>query len=271
MIILIPHNAVTFLHNRKSGLETKDDHPAKEIGMGLQTLFCEPLIWLFGIGAICAGGGDISTFVFLPTIGVDFVDITQHQAHHLMVFVGIASVVSRLVIGIAFKLLRPLTIWNLGCGGAAVCSALFPFLPSYELLVAAASFQGLFMSAYISTQALSALELFGIDKVNTVTGVLHFLTGIGAIVTPPVVGHLFETAAPDHFYLPSVAIGCVYLSGLFFGSLTYIINFIRNRSAPGCAVTFDFKRGSIVSLPASGAIHRRDSTLLLTGVTSQLK
>ena len=63
---------------------------------GLMTVFGEPLIWLFGLGAVCMGGGDISTFVFLPKIGSNtVVDITQHQAHLLTVFVGVSAVALR--------------------------------------------------------------------------------------------------------------------------------------------------------------------------------
>ena len=64
---------------------------------GLHKTFGEPAIWLFGLGAVCMGGGDISTYVFLPKIGANAVDITQHQANHLMVFAGISGVVSCLV------------------------------------------------------------------------------------------------------------------------------------------------------------------------------
>ena len=217
------------------------------------------------------GGGDISTYVFLPKIGANAVDITQHQAHHLMVFVGISGVASRLLIGLALKLFRPLTIWTMGCGGAAICFVVFPFLANYESLAIAAAFQGLFISAYISTQALSALDIFGMEKVNFVTGVLHFLTGIGALATPPVVGHLFEaTEATDYGYLPSIAIGCVYATGLIFGIATYVINLRRKKQSVGAQeeVSFKFKRGSIcVTLPenSDGTVPcRRDSIFLLT-------
>ena len=177
------------------------------------------------------GGGDISTYVFLPKIGANAVDITQHQANHLMVFVGISGVVSRLVIGLALKLFGPLIIWNMGCAGAAVCFAVFPFLTNYPSLIVAASFQGMFISAYVSTQALSALDIFGLEKVNFVTGVLHFLTGIGALATPPVIGHLFETTeVTDYKYLPSIAIGCVYATGLIFGIATFVFNLRRKQS-----------------------------------------
>ena len=99
--------------------------------MGPCKLIREPLIWLFGLGAVCMGGGDISTFVFLPKIGTNTLDMSQDQAHRLIVFIGISGIVGCLAIGHVLKAFRPLTIWNVGIGGAVVCFALFPFLSDY--------------------------------------------------------------------------------------------------------------------------------------------
>ena len=104
---------------------------------------------------------------------------------------------------------------------AVICFAV-PFLSDYVSFAVVTTIHGLFTSTYISTQVLSALDIFGIENVNAVTGVLHFLTGIGAFATPPVISHLFEDTHP--LYLPCIAIACVYAAGLFFGILTCVIN-----------------------------------------------
>ena len=215
------------------------------------------------------GGGDVSTFVFVPKIGSDVVHITQQQSHYLMVFFGVSSVASRLVIGVALKMFRPLTIWSLGCLGSGVCCAVYPFLTDYPSLVTFVALHGLFSSAYISTLALSALDIFGIGKVNCITGILHFLTGIGGFAIPPVVGFLFETfTAPS---IPCIVMGCVYVTGFFFGALTWamILKFKHTRN---CEISFSIRRGSIVTIPnGSNTNSRKDSTMHFSGITSELQ
>ena len=49
------------------------------------------------------------------------------------------------------------------------------------------SVQGFLMASYVSTLTLGSLELFGMSRVNSASGVLQFFTGIGALMAPSIV------------------------------------------------------------------------------------
>ena len=53
------------------------------------------------------------------------------------------------------------------------------------------SVHGFLMASYVSTLTLGSLELFGVSKVNSASGVLQLFTGVGALMTPPIVRSVY--------------------------------------------------------------------------------
>ena len=51
-------------------------------------------------------------------------------------------------------------------------------------MAAMAMTNGVFISCYISTISLCALELFGVDKVNFASGMFLFFNGMGVLTFP---------------------------------------------------------------------------------------
>ena len=52
------------------------------------------------------------------------------------------------------------------------------------VMAAMAMTNGVFISCYISTISLCALELFGVDKVNFASGMFLFFNGMGVLIFP---------------------------------------------------------------------------------------
>ena len=123
--------------------------------------------------------GDITTYVIIPIMGASLKGVTAHQADLLMTFLGTASVAGRLLVGATEGRTKPLVVWSISCLGAGVCCVVYPFLLSYGALAFFAAAHGLFIAGYISTLALAALDLFGLEKVNIACGILHFSCGLG--------------------------------------------------------------------------------------------
>ena len=183
-------------------------------------LFKSPVIWLFSLGAFFMGGGDAAALVFVPEIGSSLPNVTVRQKDMLMTYLGISSIFARVVVGWVSDTKNSFAIWGMGCLGSGLCCIIYPFLHSYFMMAIFTSILGFFIAAYISTTALAALQLFGIEQVNLACGMLHFCAGIGAFAIPPLIGYLFE------FQLPASSITlvpCMGLCGVFVLAFLFFV------------------------------------------------
>ena len=89
---------------------------------------------------------------------------------------------------------------------------------------------GLLMAAYVCTLTLGALELFGVDKVNFVSGNLQFCTAIGAFAAPPVVSYLHEAFGNNIMYTLIIISG-IYCMGLASSLTCWTIYRLKKRGA----------------------------------------
>ena len=125
-----------------------------------------------------------------------------------------------------------IAIWGVGCLGSGLCCFAYPYVQNYLMTITLVLAHGFFIAAYISTLVLSALELFGLEKVTISTGILHCFTGIGSLTIPPVIGRQFEIAGNNaalqggirDITHPCFILGSVYLSASLFALLAGLTN-----------------------------------------------
>ena len=99
---------------------------------------------------------------------------------------------------------NPVLMFALGCFGSALCCLCYPFCPLYVVMAAVAALHGLFIASYKVTVTLSALELFGLTRVNFANGMFQFFFGIGVFAVPSTIGHIFDLIGRNYF--PAMAI-----------------------------------------------------------------
>ena len=122
-----------------------------------------------------------------------------------------------MVLEAAFFVCGHLSLWKEVKVKMNFCNV-FSFVTMAVLVTA----HGVFMSCYICSLTLSALELFGLIRFNFANGMFYFFYGIGVFTVPPVVSYIFEILNQDIFSA-MIVLGAIY--GLsFFLSLTCFVS-----------------------------------------------
>ncbi|CAC5421057.1 SLC16A12 [Mytilus coruscus] len=123
---------------------------------------------------------------------------TNEAAAFLMIYVGIASAIGRLISGfsVGYNGLDPVLL-NFGCNGIlALATALFPlYSDKYSGQVIFAVIFGLYSGGLSTMISPLCIDLLGAKKVASGVGTLFFIGGVGYLAGPPVAGCLFLLSA----------------------------------------------------------------------------
>ena len=106
--------------------------------------------------------------------------------------------------------INPVLMFAFGCLGSALCCLCYPFCPLYSVMAAVAGLHGLFIASYKVTVTLSALELFGLTRVNFANGMFQFFFGIGVFAVPGLAGSFFFLFSLNYF-LALLCLCCFFL------------------------------------------------------------
>jgi predicted MFS family arabinose efflux permease len=187
--------------------------PAPQGSLGdrshLASVMRRPAYWrLYGSGLLMSIAL-FAPFVYLVTYATDR-GISESSAALLISILGVGSVVGRLGIGpIAARFgVLPLVVTAFAVQPVAYLVWLAADA-SYPLMAAFAALLGVGYGGYVALSPVAAAELFGLQGLGRVLGVLYTSAGLGALVGPYALGIVIERAGFGTMILLSVG-----LSGL---------------------------------------------------------
>ncbi|XP_052058283.1 monocarboxylate transporter 12-like [Mytilus californianus] len=142
---------------------------------------------------------------------------TNEAAAFLMIYVGIASAIGRLISGfsVGYNDLNPVLL-NFGCNGIlALATAFFPlYSDKYSGQVIFAVIFGLYSGGLSTMISPLCMDLLGAKKVASGVGTLFFIGGVGYLAGPPISGLILDYRGEykESLYL----CGCLFLLSAMF-------------------------------------------------------
>ena len=147
----------------------------------------------------------------------------------MVFFSGISNTIGRVVVGCIsdFKWVNALVVTNLSIVFSGISIIVMPECESFEQYIALAVAFGFCLSASISLQTVVNVDLFGLENLTEVFGVLKFFIGISYVVGTPFAGFLYDQTKTYH--IPFYVAGGVLVFSSIFTSIAYL----RQRAQQG--------------------------------------
>ena len=160
--------------------------------LGLSKL-CNVRFFIMILGSILVRLAMFIPFNFLPSMIKSTGDenaITDSEIAWLFSVINVSICVGGIGTGLLVDLTRinVIVIANIGRVALAAAVVGYLFCPSYPGFVATSSAFGLGFGTYTSTLSLLMVEVFGIDSLTLMFGIMSFFNGIASIVGPPIAG-----------------------------------------------------------------------------------
>ena len=93
--------------------------------------------------------------------------------------------------------MSPIVVYSVGCLGSGACCGVYWLIPNFPAMAGLVFVHGFFMSCYICSLTLCALELFGLTRFNFANGMFYFFYGLGVFSVPPLVSYIFDSMGHD--------------------------------------------------------------------------
>ncbi|XP_060077608.1 monocarboxylate transporter 9-like [Ylistrum balloti] len=195
------------------------------------TLLKSPTMMLYGISCFFVMFGFFIPSNFIPVWAND-VNLSTDEGALLIVFMGVSSTVTRVVIGfIADKPWANSFIINniaLLIGGISTCFV--PFYTTFATLAIYSVVFGFVIATFILLRSILLAELLGIQRLNSSFGLTGLSMGLSTFVGSPIAGALADISGNYDmtFYFAGITLG---LGGLICLPLRRISRWERNRNA----------------------------------------
>ncbi|KAI9500824.1 major facilitator superfamily domain-containing protein, partial [Coemansia spiralis] len=163
-------------------------------------------------GAVCGTTGYFTPLFSLPAFGLQVVHMKPSLANNLLTIINAASTVGRVVTGQAAPLLGTVNTLAL-CTFVASFSILVFWLPfeATGTAVACAVIYGLFCGGFISLLPVVIANLWGVQRISTIIGLLYIASFIGTMVGAPSSGAIFDNIGHDINYKNTIAFSGVFM------------------------------------------------------------
>ena len=183
----------------------------------------EAEFWSFALAVFCATGAYIAICFYIPKLCQDLHGFTRHQSQLLLSLLGVFNFVGRVAVGWISDRFEgsPIPSYGLSCLGCGLCALSIALVDDSWIVTSVVAAFGLFSGILICSIGLCALEMFGISRVNFVTGLFYSSFGASALTILPSAGVLFDKmnkdyAAPMMFLSFCNAVGVVFTVITFF-------------------------------------------------------
>jgi MFS family permease len=133
-------------------------------------------------------------FVFLPTFAVEQ-GASPVTGAALVGVIGIASVVGRLVLGAVADRLGRVGVFQACFAVVAGSYGIWLLAGSYPALVAFAVVLGVGYGGFIALSPAVVAQLFGVQGLGGLIGILYTSAGLGALLGPPAAGWLIDATS----------------------------------------------------------------------------
>ena len=179
------------------------------------SLWGNTYLWIFALHRLLADFGQCIFFMFVPILVIDS-GFTLNQASLLIMVYGITNTFARFASGILMDhpAVNNLILTASGCFIQAILMCIFPFCSDYIILLALSAIMGILVAPYQIGLSIIAGEMFPIEKVASVCGLMSFAQGIGNIIGPPLVGFIYDQ------YNNHLLIFCIIAIGYFMSGIS---------------------------------------------------
>ena len=132
----------------------------------------EAEFWSFSLAVFFAAGAYIATFFYIPKLCQELHGFTKHQSQLLLSLLGVFNFVGRVTVGwISDKFEdSPILSYGLSCLGCGLCTLSITLVNHYWIVSSVVAMFGMFSGILSCSLGLCALQMFGISRVNFVTG-----------------------------------------------------------------------------------------------------
>ncbi|KAJ1721161.1 hypothetical protein LPJ53_004280 [Coemansia erecta] len=175
---------------------------------------------LLFLASVFVAGGYFAPYEFLPPFAVGQVGVSKTWGANVSSVLNGSGTLSRLVAGPLADAIGPM--WALvGCLVASLVAVFALWLPlaSLKMTLVTAAVLGFTGGSLISMTPLITAELFGVERLLSILGVLYFASTVGTMVCSPVGGLLLDRYGAGGADYTSVI---VYI-GVFYAAAAVLV------------------------------------------------
>ncbi|KAJ2488376.1 hypothetical protein IWW37_004876 [Coemansia sp. RSA 2050] len=172
-------------------------------------------LFIFG-GGICGTTAYFTPLFLLPSFAIQVSGKSDGFGTNLITIINAASTIGRIGTGQVAKSLGNINTLSL-CTFLASLSILALWLPfdAGGTLVACAVVYGLFCGGFIGLVPVVMAELWGIQRIATIIGLLYVANFIGTMVGAPSSGALLDSVGGGNDFKPSIVFSGVFMAIAF--------------------------------------------------------
>ena len=192
---------------------------------GQLSVLLEAEFWSFSLAVLSATGAGIATYFYIPKLCQDLHGFTKHQSQLLLSLLGVFNFVGRVAVGWISDRFEgsPIPSYGLSCLGCGLCALSIALVDDSWIVTSVVAAFGLFSGILICSIGLCALEMFGISRVNFVTGLFYSSFGVSALTILPSAGVLFDKMNKD-YVAPMMFLSFCNTVGVLFTVITFILH-----------------------------------------------
>ncbi|KAJ2696599.1 hypothetical protein H4218_004511 [Coemansia sp. IMI 209128] len=172
-------------------------------------------LFIFG-GGICGTTAYFTPLFLLPSFAIEVLGKSNSFGTNLITIINAASTVGRVGTGQVAKSLGNINTLSL-CTLLASLSVLVLWLPfeTGGTVVASAIVYGLFCGGFIGLVPVVMAEIWGIQRIATIIGLLYVANFIGTMIGAPSSGALLDSVGGGTDFKPSIIFSGVFMAIAF--------------------------------------------------------
>ena len=192
---------------------------------GQQNALLEAKFWSFALAVFFATGAYIAICFYIPKLCQDLHGFTKHQSQLLLSLLGVFNFVGRVAVGWISDRFEgsPIPSYGLSCLACGLCALSIALVNDCWIVTSVVAAFGLFSGILVSSIGLCALEMFGISRVNFVTGLFYSSFGVSTLTILPSAGVLFDKMNKD-YVAPMMFLSFCNAVGVLFIVITFILH-----------------------------------------------
>jgi MFS family permease len=160
-------------------------------------------------GGVLASLGMFVPFTYIPAYAMQY-NLSKTQAVFILSFMGIASATGRITTGFLADRIGKLFMLQLCYLGGGVATAFWLLSFSFTSILIMGMTFAFFIGGVISLMPNVAAELYGVERLASLLGVLYSATAIGNLLSAPIGGFLLQGY---HSYGPAIIASSTFQLG----------------------------------------------------------
>ncbi|KAJ2556916.1 hypothetical protein EV175_001678 [Coemansia sp. RSA 1933] len=179
------------------------------------------------IGAICGVAGYFTPFFELPTFAIKVIGKSDSFGNNLITIINAASILGRIGTGQIAPLMGTINTMT-GCTLIASLSILIFWLPFHTTgtVITCAIIYGLFCGGLISLLPVVIADLWGVQRISTIIGLVYIASFTGGMIGAPSSGALVDNIGHGTDFKPTIIFSGVFMlaAAVFFVFLRFTTN-----------------------------------------------